>query len=780
MSQLCPDLGLGGLRLPPFSLAGSIAIEDQRLAFLSLLGKVVVVLYGLTAIVLNASYFSYLPVASVAQGGHVKPGLAYDGSTACGAVYATHCTGRTCTELAPDQLLVPSGTVFQGQLYVTTRIDLVTRGAMCAGEVLRGLCVGTVTETETERLSVYSRGIEELEIESQHATRDPWDTGSDEENSEHAVHHCSLEGRFNVGVLKGPCAVGHTYVQPGVSCFQAPCPTEDDAQLRFGIMDEKVDGTCFEGDEFTLGQLLRAADQGVTDPASRLLDDHGSIKQEVRESGATVQAKIKYGNNAAFIAGEAPSERSWYARQEATFWGEAPLHYEYQLRVISRDSFLTARDKRTAVTPWVQAAAGVWRRNETAEARQGISILWSQEGLSGAGDFHALVVHLVAVGGLLGMVAQGVSFLATQKYDYEDAVVTVKRDSKTDKREVRLWDGGECYIPMAGAASGLQSVTPSRSATEGSKVAVVGEDGDDTAAGMAAARGCTTVQPQQSKQGEHSSGSSSNSQKQVVAARGGVSWGGHQSGNSLERQQRNYSNGLWQQQDQHQLDVEANPGPDVDIIRSNSPPAASGPSFLTNGGGGRSRRPIGGVSYDGPYVSPDGSRPPTTTSSGSYGGGVAGRSVPVLTAVAAAPAMSVAAAATVPLDSPARRPNGSGISEEGQVSPSALGVGGYGGVGGERTGAGGGVSGGTGSTDREWYQRHPVERGGAAATAVNGGSDMLLLTSSRIDNPLNNTSGSSPLGGGGGGGILGRAGTRQDYSPVNDEWGTAAAGSMFV
>ena len=153
-----------GMQLPPFSLRGSVSIADQRLAMLSLLGQMVIIAYGLVAILVNASYFDYLPVTPISQGGHVEASLAYDGNTACGAVYATHCAGgRMCTELAPDQLLVPSGTVFQDELYVTTRIDLVTREVVCTGEILRGLCVGTVAETELERLRVaLTNSISEL------------------------------------------------------------------------------------------------------------------------------------------------------------------------------------------------------------------------------------------------------------------------------------------------------------------------------------------------------------------------------------------------------------------------------------------------------------------------------------------------------------------------------------------------------------------------------------------------------------------------------------------
>ena len=58
-----------------------------------------------------------------------------------------HCTGgRICTEFAPEELLVPRGTVFQSELYVTSRLDAVTMEMSCTGSILHGICIGTHSE----------------------------------------------------------------------------------------------------------------------------------------------------------------------------------------------------------------------------------------------------------------------------------------------------------------------------------------------------------------------------------------------------------------------------------------------------------------------------------------------------------------------------------------------------------------------------------------------------------------------------------------------------------
>jgi hypothetical protein len=130
----CPDcVAVCGreIPLPSFSLTPSITIQDNRLSFLSVLGQVgfharcpphrrhtrqgrrewrdflggasrqlyavrpacrshrcsrqaVCLVYGITAIIFNASYFNHLPVAPVAQGGHVSSELSHNPATPCG------------------------------------------------------------------------------------------------------------------------------------------------------------------------------------------------------------------------------------------------------------------------------------------------------------------------------------------------------------------------------------------------------------------------------------------------------------------------------------------------------------------------------------------------------------------------------------------------------------------------------------------------------------------------------------------------------------------------
>jgi hypothetical protein len=65
----------------------------------------------------------------------------------------------------------------------------------------------------------------------------------------------------------------------------------------------------------------------------------------------------------------------------------------------------------------------------------GVLFSFSQEGLVGARNLNALVVHLAAVGSMLGLVTTVVTLVAKYAFKYEDNLFVVKppRDGHSDR-----------------------------------------------------------------------------------------------------------------------------------------------------------------------------------------------------------------------------------------------------------------------------------------------------------------------------------------------------------
>ena len=100
-------------------------------------------------------------------------------------------------------------------------------------------------------------------------------------------------------------------------------------------------GVCFEGDAMTLGQLLRAADSGSG--GTKLLGSDGGLRLGVRDSGAAVHVRVKYGNSA----------------------HDRDIKYEYQATVLDTDAFASAR-RSTHSPPAGTHSEGTSRRRSAA------------------------------------------------------------------------------------------------------------------------------------------------------------------------------------------------------------------------------------------------------------------------------------------------------------------------------------------------------------------------------------------------------------------------------
>ena len=73
---------------------------------------------------------------------------------------------------------------------------------------------------------------------------------------------------------------------------------DETTQLNFAADGVGTLGTCHEGDEMTLQDLLRAADVGLNpDDEHALLDTTGGLKLSYRDTGAVLHAKIVYSND---------------------------------------------------------------------------------------------------------------------------------------------------------------------------------------------------------------------------------------------------------------------------------------------------------------------------------------------------------------------------------------------------------------------------------------------------------------------------------------------------
>jgi hypothetical protein len=259
--------------LPGLKMSATVDVQDQRLSIALATGYFCVLVWGTLNVFYHAEYFEYLPIAPVSQGGYVADTLGYDAASTCTAAQNAHCTDEEdaqCTVITPDEV-VYGGTVYQGQLYVTTKMEVLSHVKTCTGNVVQGMCVGVCSEEEADRLTLYTAGIEGLSLTNSHASKDPHaakDDSSDEEGGGGAGglsthHHCELKGSMSIApIASGPCA-------------------DATASLAFdgGVGD---DGTCYEGDAMTVGQLLRNTDLGAK-AADQLLGANGEIKPAVRD-----------------------------------------------------------------------------------------------------------------------------------------------------------------------------------------------------------------------------------------------------------------------------------------------------------------------------------------------------------------------------------------------------------------------------------------------------------------------------------------------------------------
>lgn len=321
-------------------MTGSIAIEDKRLTIALGLGYLLVLIYALLNVFYHAEYFQYLPVAPVSQGGYVADDLPYDPTAACTVAQNAHCpehsgdaTDLPCIVATPDDIVL-GGTVFQDQLYITTKLEVLTHIKTCTGEVSQDICVGIASETESARLSLHTAGLEGLAVVNSHASKDPHSKEEGKTSSTH--HHCELKGSMEVKpIAAGPCVDATSSVL-----------------FSSGRGD---DGTCYEGDRMTVGQLLQNVDMFDSE-SDTLLGSNGEITQEVRETGAAVHVKIIYSNS--------PSDKT--------------IKYRYEGQVIDRDPFVTARRELVKVDEWVRQSDRLWTREETVLLRHGIVFTFSQ------------------------------------------------------------------------------------------------------------------------------------------------------------------------------------------------------------------------------------------------------------------------------------------------------------------------------------------------------------------------------------------------------------------
>jgi hypothetical protein len=288
--------------MPSFTMGASIRIEDTRLVGGLTAGRVLVLVYAIVMVFVHTEYFEMLPITPVSQGGMVASTLEYSRGGACARAQNAHCDvgGNMCTVITPDEL-VPAGLVYQDSLYVVTKMDVLTHEKTCTGLVRQGVCIGVCSEAELDRLTVYTEGLEGLRLTHKHSMWDPTvSSGTDEEEDAHAVHHCQLSGRMAMASLAGGAC------------------SDQSSELAFANGDLRG-GVCFEGDAMTLGQLLRAADSGSG--GTKLLGSDGGLRLGVRDSGAAVHVRVKYGNSA----------------------HDRDIKYEYQATVLDTDAFASAR-----------------------------------------------------------------------------------------------------------------------------------------------------------------------------------------------------------------------------------------------------------------------------------------------------------------------------------------------------------------------------------------------------------------------------------------------------
>lgn len=305
------------------------------------LGYLLVLIYALLNVFYHAEWFQYLPVAPVSQGGYVADNLTYDPTAACTVVQNAHCPEHSgsaadlpCMVATPDDIVL-GGTVFQDQLYITTKVEVLTHIKTCVGEVTQDICVGIASEDESDRLSLHTAGLERLVVVNSHASKDPH---SKEEagatSSTH--HHCELKGSMAIKpITTGPC--------------------EDAASSVSFSSGFGSDGTCYEGDKMTVGQLLQNVDLFDSE-SDALLGPNGEITPEVRGTGAAVHVKIIYSNS--------PSDKT--------------IKYRYEGQVIDRDPSVTARRETIEVDEWVRQSNRLWTREETVVLRHGIVFSFSQ------------------------------------------------------------------------------------------------------------------------------------------------------------------------------------------------------------------------------------------------------------------------------------------------------------------------------------------------------------------------------------------------------------------
>ena len=89
---------------------------------------------------------------------------------------------------------------------------------------------------------------------------------------------------------------------------------------------------------------------------------------------------------------------------------------------------------------WGQIGSSLWTKNETVMMRHGMVISFSQEGLVGASNLNTMLVHLMAINGLVGLVTAVVTLSAKYAFTYEDALFKVELLQNDDKA-VDVYDG---------------------------------------------------------------------------------------------------------------------------------------------------------------------------------------------------------------------------------------------------------------------------------------------------------------------------------------------------
>ena len=373
-----------------FEMSAQIEIEDKRLAIGLKVGQMLVAAWAIVIIFVHAEYFLFLPIMPVSQGGLVNDQLGYSASNTCTQAQNAHCNdaGTQCTVITPDEI-VPDGTVYKDQLYVTTKIDMAEQLKTCAGTVSQGLCIGTSSDAEVARFTVYTAGLELLHLNNRHAMRNP--------TRNEPLAHCEMDGSMKMAtILSSACADATTDMQFA------------DAAL--------VGGTCWDGDVMTVGQLLRSTDYEATD--GTVLGSSGEIKKVIRDSGALIHVKVVYSNSASDTA----------------------VKYEYSAAVIARDESSTVRKEIVMANMWQQQSAGTWVKNQTTMIRHGLVFSFSQEGLVGESNINTLAVHLMAINGMIGVVTTIVTLIAQNLLKYENKIMDFKTLENGEK-EVSVYNG---------------------------------------------------------------------------------------------------------------------------------------------------------------------------------------------------------------------------------------------------------------------------------------------------------------------------------------------------